>query len=103
MKRTAHTPPTWFKRSAVCAALAFSLVGSAHALTLSRPIVQSKQGEVLRAEIDIIELTSNEEVDLQVSLASADPYRAARMDMPRSNGNPIDLQIQLLRRPDGRP
>jgi len=102
MKSSACIPNTLFQRSAICAALVFSFLGSAQALTLSRPIVQSKQGEVLRAEIDIIELTSNEEVDLQVSLASADPYRAARMDVPRSNGNPIDLQVQLLRRPDGR-
>jgi FimV-like protein len=102
MKSSASIPNTLFQRSAICAALVFSFLGSAQALTLSRPTVQSKQGEVLRAEIDIIELTSNEEVDLQVSLASADPYRAARMDVPRSNGNPIDLQVQLLRRPDGR-
>jgi len=103
MKSPACTPQTLFKQSAICAALVLSLIGSAQALTLSRPNVLSKQGEVLRAEIDIIELTSNEEVDLQVNLASADPYRAARMEMPRSNGNPIDLQVQLLRRPDGRP
>ncbi len=103
MKSPAYIPYTLFKRSAICTALALSLVGNAHALTLSRPNVQSKQGEALRAEIDIIDLTTNEEVDLQASLASPDAYRAARMELPKSNGNAIDVQVQLLRRPDGRP
>lgn len=103
MKSPVRTPQTLFKRSAICAALLFSLIGSAQALTLSRPMVQSKQGEVLRAEIDIIELSNGEEVDLQASLASPEAYRAARMDLPRSNGTAIDIQVQLLRRPDGRP
>jgi pilus assembly protein FimV len=103
MKSPAYYPFSLFKRSAICTLLAFSLVGNAHALTLSRPNVQSKQGEALRAEIDIIELTTNEEVDLQASLASPDAYRAARMELPKSNGNAIDVQVQLLRRPDGRP
>ncbi|PQA79936.1 hypothetical protein C5F52_27425 [Limnohabitans sp. TS-CS-82] len=103
MKSPAYTRSSLFKRSAICAALAFGLAGSAHALTLSRPNVQSKQGEALRAEIDIIDLTTSEEVDLQASLASPEAYRAARMELPRSNGNAIDVQVQLLRRPDGRP
>jgi FimV-like protein len=103
MKSPAYTRSSLFTRSAICAALAFGLGGSAHALTLSRPNVQSKQGEALRAEIDIIDLTTSEEVDLQASLASPDAYRAARMELPRSNGNAIDVQVQLLRRLDGRP
>lgn len=103
MKSTAYTRSSLFKRSAICAALAFGLAASAHALTLSRPNVQSKQGEALRAEIDIIDLTPSEEVDLQASLASPDAYRAARMELPRSNGSAVDVQVQLLRRPDGRP
>lgn len=103
MKSPACIPSTLFKRSVICAALALSQVGTAHALTLSRPHVQSKQGEALRAEIDIIDLTPNEEVDLQAGLASPDAYRAARMELPRNNGNPIDVQVQLMRRPDGRP
>jgi FimV-like protein len=102
MKSPAYTRSSLFKRSALCAALALSFVGHAQALTLSRPQVQSKQGEALRAEIDIIDLIPSEEVELQAGLASPEAYRAARMELPRSNGASIDIQVQLQRRPDGR-
>ncbi len=102
MKSPAYTRSSLFKRSALYAALALSLVGHAQALTLSRPQVQSKQGEALRAEIDIIDLIPSEEVELQAGLASPEAYRAARMELPRSNGASIDIQVQLQRRPDGR-
>jgi pilus assembly protein FimV len=103
MNSLAYIHSSWFKRSTLCAALALSLVGNAQALTLSRPQVQSKQGEALRAEIDIIDLIPSEEVELQAGLASPEAYRAARMELPRSGGTPIDVQVQLQRRPDGRP
>jgi pilus assembly protein FimV len=78
-------------------------VSNAQALTLSRPLVQSKQGEALRAEIDIIDLIPSEEVELQAGLATPEAYRAARMELPRSGGTPIDVIVQLQRRSDGRP
>lgn len=85
------------------AALSLSVFGSAQALTLSRPIVQSKQGEALRAEIDIGEITFTEQVDLQADLASQEIYKAAKIEIPANNGVPIDIQVQLLRRDNGRP
>lgn len=103
MNSQAYIHSSWFKRSTLCAALALSLVGNAQALTLSRPLVQSKQGEALRAEIDIIDLIPSEEVELQAGLATPEAYRAARMELPRSGGNPMDVVVQLQRRPDGRP
>jgi len=103
MNSLAYIHSSWFKRSTLCAALALSLVGNAQALTLSRPQVQSKQGEALRAEIDIIDLIPSEEVELQAGLASPEAYRAARMELPRSGGSPIDVIVQLQRRSDGRP
>jgi len=91
-----------FQRSALWAVLSLSLLGSAQALTLNRPVVQSKQGEALRAEIDISEITSAEQVELQASLASQEIYKAAKIELPASNGTPVDIQVQLLRRDNGK-
>jgi FimV-like protein len=92
-----------FQRSALWAALSLSLIGSAQALTLNRPVVQSKQGEALRAEIDISEITLTEQIDFQASLASQEIYKAAKIELPVSNGVPLDIQVQLLRRDNGKP
>jgi FimV-like protein len=83
--------------------LSLSLFGSAQALTLNRPIVQSKQGEALRAEIDISEITIAEQIELQAGIASQEIYKAAKIDLPTSNGEAIDIQVQLLRRNHGLP
>ncbi len=85
------------------AALSLSVFGSAQALTLNRPLVQSKQGEALRAEIDISEITLTEQIEFQASLASQEIYKAAKIEIPASNGTPVDIQVQLLRRDNGRP
>ena len=92
-----------FQRSAFWAALSLSLIGSAQALTLTRPVVQSKQGEALRAEIDISEITLTEQVEFQASLASQEIYKAAKIELPTNNGSPVDIQVQLLRRDNGKP
>ena len=92
-----------FQRSALWAALSLSLVGSAQALTLQRPVVQSKQGEALRAEIDVSEITSAEQIELEAQIASPDVYKAARLEVPMVNGQPLDVQVQLLRRDHGWP
>jgi len=70
---------------------------------LNRPVVQSKQGEALRAEIDISEITLTEQIDFQASLASQEIYKAAKIELPVSNGVPLDIQVQLLRRDNGKP
>jgi pilus assembly protein FimV len=85
------------------AALSVSLLGSAQALTLQRPVVQSKQGEALRAEIDVSEITAAEQIELEAKIASPDVYKAARLEVPMANGQPIDIQVQLLRRDHGWP
>lgn len=103
MKKASFPACALFKKSALWAALSLSLIGSAQALTLSRPVVQSKQGEALRVEIDISEITMAEQIDFQASLASPDVYKAAKIDAPSSNGVPLDIQVQLLRRDNGRP
>jgi len=103
MTQAKHTASRLFQRSALCAALSLSLLGSAQALTLTRPVVQSKQGEALRAEIDISEISYSEQVDFQASVASQEIYKAAKVELPVSNGSPLDIQVQLLRRDNGTP
>jgi len=92
-----------FQRTALCVALSLSIFDSAQALTLSRPVVQSKQGEPLRVEIDISEISIAEQIELQASLASPDVYNAAKIELPQMNGQPLDIQVQLLRREHGWP
>jgi FimV-like protein len=103
MKKAHRSASNLFQRSALWAALSLSLFGSAQALTLNRPIVQSKQGEALRAEIDISEITIAEQIELQAGIASQEIYKAAKIDLPTSNGEAIDIQVQLLRRNHGLP
>ena len=84
------------------AALSLSIFGSAQALTLNRPLVQSKQGEALRVEIDISDISAAEQMELQADLASPEVYKAAKIEQPASNGAALDIQVQLLRRDNGR-
>ncbi len=103
MTQAQRNASSLFQRSALWAALSLSIFGSAQALTLNRPVVQSKQGEALRAEIDISEIAAAEQVELQASLASEEIYKAAKIEQPLSNGKPVDVQVQLLRRDNGKP
>ncbi len=103
MKKAHSSASFLFQRSVLCAALSLSVFGSAQALTLNRPVVQSKQGEALRAEIDISEITVAEQIELQANLASQEIYKAAQIDWPTSNGVPLEIQIQLWRRDNGKP
>jgi FimV-like protein len=101
MKKASLPASTLFQRSALWVALSLSLVGNAEAITLSRPIVQSKQGEALRVEIDISEITMAEQIDFQATLASPEVYKAAKVEVPLINGRPLDINVQLLRRDHG--
>jgi FimV-like protein len=103
MKKAHRSASHLFQRSVLWAALSLSVFGSAQALTLNRPIVQSKQGEALRAEIDISEITIAEQIELQASIASQEIYKAAKVEQPMANGQPLDIQVQLLRRDHGWP
>lgn len=98
----AHRPASnLFQRSALWAALSLSLLGNAQALTLSKPVVKSSEGEALQVEIDITNLSETEEANFQASLASQEAYQAAKIEAPGSNGVPADIQVELLRRPKG--
>jgi FimV-like protein len=103
MKKAHRSAAHLFKQTALCAALSLSFFGSAQALTLSRPVVQSKQGEALRVEIDVSEITIAEQIELQATIASPEVYKAAKVEAPLVNGQPLEVQVQLLRRDHGWP
>ena len=70
------------------------------ALGLGRLAVQSSLGEVLRAEIDVTSMTSEEAANLRVRIAPPESYRAAGVDY---NAVLPGTQAVLSRRADGRP
>src|SRR5947208_6407265 len=83
---------------AAAAVLGFS-ASDANALALGRVTVQSALGEPLRAEIDIPDINAEEVASLRAALASPDAFRAAGFEFNSSLSN---IQITLVRRPDGR-
>lgn len=103
MTRDLRSASTLFQRTALWAALSLTLLGSAQALTLSRPVVQSKQGEALKAEIDIADMTATEQVNFQAALAGLEVYKATKLEIPTSHGAAMDIQVKLLKRSSGRP
>ena len=85
-------------------ASAIALLGTlaaspAHALGLGRITVQSALGEVLRAEIDVPEITAEEAASLRVGVASADAFKAAGLEYTAAV---VGVQVTLQKRPDGR-
>jgi len=72
----------------------------AHALGLGQLRVQSALGEPLRAEIDVTSLSGEEAGTLVLRVAPPDAYRTAGVDY---NAVLPGTQVQLLKRPDGRP
>lgn len=103
MTRALRPASTLFQRTALWAALSLTLFGSAQALTLSRPLVQSKQGESLKVEIDILDMSAKEQVNFQASVAPPEVYKATKLEVPTSNGANLDIQVKLLKRSNGSP
>ena len=100
MKTTFRKTAARHALSAVAAAaLTLASTGS-WALGLGRMAVQSALGESLRAEIDITNMSAEEESSLRVKVASAEAYRAAGIDY-----NPAlpSTQVTVAKRSDGRP
>ncbi len=84
--------------AAVILATTFS-TQDAQALALGRLTIQSALGEPLVAEIDVPEITAAEASSLRVTMAPAQVYRAAGVDVNPALAN---TDIRLLRRPDGK-
>lgn len=86
--------------TALAIAALLSLWGTqAAALSLGRIIVQSSLGEPLRAEIDILDINTDEAASLRTQVAQPDAFRAQGLDYNPALSN---LQTKLQRRPDGR-
>jgi FimV-like protein len=94
--------PSLFKRHSLLATLSLSLLGSAQAFTLSSPQILSRQGDPLRVELNVIEMSVEEQLDFSASLASPEIYKAAQIEMPMNNGSSVAIQINLLRRSNGK-
>jgi pilus assembly protein FimV len=100
-QKVMRKPHRW-KTTAFAAATAILLGMSsfdAQALALGRLTVQSALGEPLRAEIDIPDINAEEAASLKAGVASAEAFKAAGLDYNLTIGN---MQIALMRRPDGR-
>ena len=83
---------------------AVALLGSlvsieAHALALGRINVQSALGEILRAEIDITEISADETASLRATIGTADVFKTAGLDYTVAAG---DVRVSLQKRADGR-
>ena len=89
-----------FALSGVAAAALLLIAPTAWSLGLGRIQVQSALGESLRAEIDVTSITPEEAANLRVRVAPPDSYKAAGVDY---NAVLPSTQVELLRRPDGRP
>lgn len=73
-------------------------ISDAHALALGRMIVQSPLGEPLRAEVEVLEITSEESDNLKVGLGPLAAFKAAGMEF---NSALVDLRVSLERRANG--
>src|SRR6185437_9646147 len=71
----------------------------ASALGLGRLTVKSSLGEAMQAEIEVTDMTPEEQANLRIRVAPPEAYRAANVDY-----NPVlpTTRATLQRRPDGR-
>jgi len=72
--------------------------GIANAITLAPIAVRSYLGQNLVVEIDVLNVTAQEEASLKASIAEPKAFLDLSMDYSQSIG---DAQIELLRRPNG--
>lgn len=93
----AKSHPWQLSAIAVAAILGF-WTNPAVALSLGRITVQSALGEPLKAEIDILDINTDEAGSLVTKVAAPEAFRAAGLDYNPAMGN---LQASLQRRPNG--
>jgi len=94
--------PRLFRQIALGAALSLAFASSGWALSFFSPVVQSKKGEPLLAEIDLNDISAQEQIELRAGMASADIYKVTQVEFPNSNGTPLDINVELMRRDGGR-
>ena len=91
----------WHRTGSAAAVIALLglFCGEASALSLGRISVQSALGELLKAEIEIPNITPEEAASLKTSVASPAAFVAAGLEY---NQAVASLQASLVRRADGR-
>ena len=94
--------PRLFRQIALGAALSLAFASSGWAMSFFSPVVQSKKGEPLLAEIDLNDITIQEQIELRAGMASADIYKVTQVEYPNINGTPLDINVELMRRDGGR-
>ena len=102
MKIAHRATPRLFRQIALGAALSLAFASSGWAMTFFSPVVQSKKGEPLLAEIDLNDVSIQEQIELRAGMASADIYKVTQVEFPNTNGTPLDINVELLRRDGGR-
>jgi len=94
--------PRLLRQIALGAALGLAFVSSGWAMSFFSPVVQSKKGEPLLAEIDLNDISAQEQIELRAGMASADIYKVTQVEFPNINGTPLDINVELMRRDGGR-
>ena len=94
--------PRLFRQIALGGALSLAFASSGWAMSFFSPVVQSKKGEPLLAEIDLNDITIQEQIELRAGMASADIYKVTQVEYPNINGTPLDINVELMRRDGGR-
>ena len=82
----------------LCGLTGSMFAGMVDAMTLAPITVRSYLGQILIAEVDILNLSSQEESSLRAAIASPHVFADLKMDYSQSVG---DAQIELLKRPFG--
>src|SRR5688572_20954317 len=88
-----------FALTGVAAAAVLMSATGAWAVGLGRLAVQSSLGEVMRAEIELTDITPQDAASLSARIAPAEAYRAAGVDYTAVLAA---TQATVVRRPDGR-
>lgn len=83
------------KKNLIALSACLCFIAEASALSFGSPNTSSKRGDSLKAEIEIFNLTEEEQLDLKFSTGSLQIYKALNIEQPRSNGEPLDLTIDL--------
>ena len=98
MVKLSFNKMNWLKRPGLWVAFSLALFGDTQALTLGPAVLHSRHGEALQADIDILSMSAAEQVNLRISVAPAEIYKATQVPLPRVQGTPLDIEVKLLQR-----
>lgn len=91
-----------FKKNTFAMAALLCMLSEASAFNFGSAHTSSRRGEPLKSEIELINLTNEELRGLKVGLGTSSLYRAANIEVPRSNGEPLDVSVELITTDEGK-